>query len=82
MPLEMRRTSADIVTWMEELIGKFDILPSKIKGIVHDNGSNMVAAVLCTGHTLQLIVNSALKDPSVSKAISAARNLVEHFREK
>lgn len=67
-------------------------MPNKIKAIVHDNGSNMVAAarlleekhgwfsVHCAGHTFQLIVNSALKEPSINKATGGARNLVEHFR--
>ncbi|XP_038124484.1 zinc finger BED domain-containing protein 4-like isoform X2 [Cyprinodon tularosa] len=92
LPLEERHTAANIMLWMEEVIEKFDILPSKIKAIVHDNGSNMVAAarlleekhgwfsVRCAGHTLQLIVNSTLKEPSINKATGAARNLVEHFR--
>lgn len=92
LPLEERHTAANIMLWMEEVIEKFDILPSKIKAIVHNNGSNMVAAarlleekhgwfsVRCAGHTLQLIVNSALKEPSINKATGAARNLVEHFR--
>ncbi|XP_069374455.1 E3 SUMO-protein ligase ZBED1 isoform X1 [Paralichthys olivaceus] len=92
LPLEERHTAANIMIWMEEVIEKFDILPSKIKAIVHDNGSNMVAAaqlleekhgwssVRCAGHTLQLIVNSALKEPSINKATGTARSLVEHFR--
>ena len=92
MPLEERHTAANIVTWMEEVIGKFDILPPKIKAVVHDNGSNMVAAIRMlqqkhswasvrwAGHTLQLIVNSALKESSISRAVGAARSLVEHFR--
>ncbi len=37
-------------------------------------------SVRCTGHTLQLIVNSSLKDTSISKALGAARTLVEHFK--
>ncbi|XP_069389205.1 E3 SUMO-protein ligase ZBED1-like [Paralichthys olivaceus] len=92
LPLEERHTAANIMIWMEEVIEKFDILPSKIKVIVHDNGSNIVAAaqlledkhgwssVRCAGHILQLIVNSALKEPSINKATGAARSLVEHFR--
>ncbi|XP_051958615.1 E3 SUMO-protein ligase ZBED1-like [Xyrauchen texanus] len=92
LPLEERHTAANIMIWMEEVIEKFDILPSKIKAIVHDNGSNMVAAarlleekhgwssVRCAGHTHHLIINSALKEPSINKATGAARNLVEHFR--
>lgn len=92
MPLEDRHTAANIMTWMEEVIKKFDIHPTKIKAVVHDNGSNMVAAmrmleeqhswasVRCAGHTLQLVINSTLKEPSISRAVGAARNLVEHFK--
>lgn len=70
----------------------FNILPAKVKAVAHDNGSNMVAAmrmliekrgwasVHCTRHTVQLIVNSDLKETSISRAVDAARSLVEHFR--
>ncbi|XP_061071966.1 nuclear GTPase SLIP-GC-like, partial [Conger conger] len=55
----------------------------KIKVVVHDNGSNIVAArrmleekhVRCTGHTIQLIVNNAHKEPSINRAVGAARNV-------
>lgn len=92
MPLEERHSGVNIMTWLEEVIAKYDILPTKIKAVVHDNGSNIVAAmqmleekhgwasVRCSGHTLQLIVNNALKEPSISRAVGAARHLVEHFR--
>ena len=73
-------------------MAKFEIPPSRITAIVHDNGSNIVAAarlleekhgwmsVRCTGHTLQLVVNAALKaHQSTERAIGAARCLVEHF---
>lgn len=92
MPLEERHTSANIMTWVEEVLTKFDILPTKIKAVVHDSGSNMVAAVRlleekhgwasirCAGHTLQLIVNTALKETTISRALGAARQLVEHFK--
>ncbi|XP_063324202.1 E3 SUMO-protein ligase ZBED1-like [Pelmatolapia mariae] len=92
MPLEERHTGANIVTWMEEVLTKFEILPAKIKAVVHDSGSNMVAAmrlleekhgwasIRCAGHTLQLIVNTALKDTTISRALGAARQLVEHFK--
>ncbi|KAL3981335.1 ribonucleases P/MRP protein subunit RPP25 [Sarotherodon galilaeus] len=80
------------MTWMEEVLTKFDILPGKIKVVVHDSGSNMAAAVRlleekhgwasirCAGHTLQLIVNTALKETTISRALGAARQLVEHFK--
>lgn len=52
-------------------MARFEIPPSKIIAIVHDNGANIVAAanilkekhgwssVRCTGHTLQLVINAA-----------------------
>uniref|UniRef100_A0A3Q1B1H2 HAT C-terminal dimerisation domain-containing protein n=1 Tax=Amphiprion ocellaris TaxID=80972 RepID=A0A3Q1B1H2_AMPOC len=92
MPLEEWHTGANIMTWMEEVLAKFDILPTKIKAVVHDSGSNMVAAMRlleekhgwasigCAGHTLQLIVNTALKETTISRALGAARQLVEHFK--
>ncbi len=92
MPLDERNTGANIATWLEEVVAKFNISIDNIKAVIHDNGSNIVAAmkllaekhnwvsVRCTGHTLQLIVNSSLKDTSISKALGAARTLVEHFK--
>lgn len=92
MPLQERHTGANITTWMEEVVEKFDISPAKIKAVVHDSGSNMVAAmrmleekhgwasIRCAGHTLQLIVNTALKESTISRALGAARQLVEHFK--
>ncbi len=92
MPLQDRHTAANIAEWLEEVVARFKIPPSKIIAIVHDNGANVVAAanileekhgwssVRCTGHTLQLVVNSALKHPSIDKAVGAARCLVEHFK--
>ncbi|XP_051800523.1 E3 SUMO-protein ligase ZBED1-like [Acanthochromis polyacanthus] len=92
MPLEERHTGANILTWMEQVLAKFDILPTKIKAVVHDSGSNMVAAmrlleekhgwasIRCAGHTLQLVVNTALKETTISRALGAARQLVEHFK--
>lgn len=32
------------------------------------------------GPTLQLVINAALKHPSIEKAVGAARCLVEHFK--
>lgn len=34
------------------------------------------ASVHCTGHMLQIIVNSAIKEPSIGRDVGAARNLV------
>lgn len=92
MPLEERHTAGNIAAWIEEAADKFGISTNKIMSIVHDNAANVVAAVKlledrheissvrCAGHTLQLVVNHALKNPQISKAVSAARCLVEHFK--
>ncbi|XP_042343871.1 E3 SUMO-protein ligase ZBED1-like [Plectropomus leopardus] len=93
MPLEERHTAANIVEWIEDVIAKFDIPPEKIKAVVHDNGANVVAAakilaekhgwasVRCAGHTLNLVVQGALKkNQAISKCVAAARCLVEHFK--
>ena len=92
MPLEERHTAMNIVSWIETAIEKFGIPASRIKAVVHDNAANVVAAIKlleerhgissirCAGHTLQLVVNHALKNPQINKAIGAARCLVEHFK--
>ncbi|KAM3837993.1 E3 SUMO-protein ligase ZBED1-like [Diretmus argenteus] len=91
MPLEERHTAANIVTWMEEILEKYKIPPTKIKAVVHDNGANIVAAmrlleekhgwasVRCAGHTLQLIIKDALKDSNISRAVSASRSVAGFF---
>lgn len=91
-PLTERHTGQNIATWIEETVENFEISPQKIIAIVHDNGSNVVLAarileekhgwtsIRCAGHTLQLVVNNALKQPQISKAVGAARCLVEHFK--
>ncbi|XP_054595438.1 uncharacterized protein [Nothobranchius furzeri] len=43
MPLEERHTGTNIMTWIEEVLAKFEVLPVKIKAVVHD--SAMVAAM-------------------------------------
>ena len=93
MPLDERHTAANIAVWIEEVIAKFEIPPEKIKAVVHDNGSNVVAAakilqerhgwasVRCAGHTLNLVVQSSLKiNQAIIKCVAAARSLVEHFK--
>ncbi|KAF1377125.1 hypothetical protein PFLUV_G00197320 [Perca fluviatilis] len=92
MPLQDRHTASNIAEWLEQVVARFEIPPSKIIAIVRDNGANIVAAanileekhgwssVRCTGHTLQLVINAALKHPSIDKAVGAARCLVEHFK--
>ena len=94
MPLEEKHTAMNIASWIETAIEKFGIprIRSRIKVVVHDNAANVVAAlklmeerhgissIRCAGHTLQLVVNQALKNPQINKSIGAARCLVEHFK--
>ena len=94
MPLEERHTAENIAHWIEEAAVKFGFsLQDDVLAIVHDNAANVVAALRilkerhgvashrCAGHTLQLVVNSALKkDSQITKALGASRSLVEHFK--
>uniref|UniRef100_A0A8C5NCM1 BED-type domain-containing protein n=1 Tax=Gouania willdenowi TaxID=441366 RepID=A0A8C5NCM1_GOUWI len=65
MPLEERHTATNIAEWIE------DILAEK----------NGWASVRCAGHTLNLVVQGALKkNQAISKCVAAARCLVEHFK--
>ncbi|KAA0721455.1 hypothetical protein E1301_Tti020347 [Triplophysa tibetana] len=85
MPLQDRHTASNIAELLEQVVARFEIPLSKIIAIVHDNGANIVSAanileekhgwssVRCTGHTLQLVINTASKHPSIEKAVGAAR---------
>ena len=82
-PLEDRHTAENIARWIEEVAEKFDFsLLDDVLAIVHDNAANVVKALRileCAGHTTQLIVNHALKEPRINKALGAARSLAGYF---
>lgn len=91
-PLKDRHTAENITHWIEEVAKKFDFsLRDDVQAIVHDNAANVVKALSileerhgvasprCAGNTTQLIVNHALKDPRIIKALGAARSLVGYF---
>lgn len=93
MPLEERHTTANITEWFEDVIAKFDIPPEKCKAVVRDNVANVVAAVKIlaekhgwasvqyAGHTLNLVVQSVLKNhQAISKFVAEAKCLIEHFK--
>ncbi|XP_063762122.1 E3 SUMO-protein ligase ZBED1-like [Eleginops maclovinus] len=94
MPLEERHTAENIASWVEMVADKFDFsLRDNVLAIVHDNAANVVAALRileekhgvashrCAGHTLQLVVNHALKNnPMIDRTLGAARCLVKHFK--
>ena len=86
-------TAENIAQWNIDVLCDFSIAESKVYAIVHDNGSNMVAAVRdleellpnvtsvrCAGHTLQLCLIGPLDDDVIHRTIAAARALVKHFR--
>uniref|UniRef100_A0A669DR08 Uncharacterized protein n=1 Tax=Oreochromis niloticus TaxID=8128 RepID=A0A669DR08_ORENI len=92
LPVEERHTAENLASWVEKVAERFHISLHNVLAIVHDNAGNIVAALhilkekfgvvsyRCAGHTLQLVVNHALKDPKIDKALSAARGLVKHIR--
>ena len=71
---------------------KNNISLHNVIAIMHDNAKNIVIAhcileekfgvvsYQCDGHTLQLVVNHAMKDPMIDKTLSAARGVVKHIR--
>ncbi|ROI69368.1 hypothetical protein DPX16_14308 [Anabarilius grahami] len=85
MPLEDRHTAENIANWVEKAAEKFEISMANVIVVVHDNAANVVAALRileekhgisslrCAGHTLQLVVNHALRDPQISKTLRAAK---------
>lgn len=93
MLLEERHTAANTADWLEETTAKCQIPFSKVKAVVHDNGANVVAvarilkethrwaSVRCSGHTLNLVVQSTLKNnKTIPNCVDSARCLVEHFK--
>ncbi|KAI4818628.1 hypothetical protein KUCAC02_003934 [Chaenocephalus aceratus] len=90
--MSLQNTGDNIALWIEEVAEKFDFsLHDDVLAIVHDNAANIVkalkileekhgvASLRCAGHTTQLIVNHALKEPRINKALGAARSLVTYF---
>ncbi|KAI2660035.1 E3 SUMO-protein ligase ZBED1 [Labeo rohita] len=93
--IEDSHTADHIARELTEIICEWDIPSSKIVSVVHDNAANMVACtnqlvqqprwgkmkgVRCAGHTLQLCINSALKQDPICRTVAAARRLVSHFK--
>ena len=80
-------TGKNIMTELQEVFSRWNLLPSNLASFVTDNASNIVRAftllgwprVSCFSHTLQLAVEEAVKIPAVSKALARIRRLVTHF---
>ncbi|XP_078028245.1 E3 SUMO-protein ligase ZBED1-like [Epinephelus lanceolatus] len=92
LPVDEQHTAENIASWVEKVAEKFHISLNNVLAIVHDNASNVVAALRileekfgvasyrCAGHTLQLVVNHVMKDPTIDRTLSAARGLVKHIK--
>lgn len=90
---ELSHTGVNIAQQLGDAANAFAIPNYKRVAVVHDNASNMklctetlkkeqgsVQGVCCSGHTLQLCINTALKQDRLRRTVSAARNLVGHFK--
>ena len=92
LPLSESHTATNIVTWIKELVDESGIASDKVVAFVHDNCKDIENAgnaleeeygwlsLGCTGHTLQLCVNSGLQIPAISRVIGAGRRLTTYFR--
>ncbi|XP_077368113.1 E3 SUMO-protein ligase ZBED1-like [Festucalex cinctus] len=94
MSIKESHAAANIADCLEEITDKFHIPFQKVKAVVHDNGSDVAAAAAailkerhgwaslrCSGHILNVAVQSALQNSrSVAACVASARNLVEHFK--
>ena len=60
------------------------VLPVIVTAFVTDNGSNIVKSIHilrapCAGHTLNLGVQAALKEPRLTTILARCRKIVQHF---
>ena len=83
--MDDRHSGSNIAQHLRDIQTEFGI--RSLVGITTDNASNMLVAadelgvvhIACFTHTLQLVVNDALKHPTVVKALAVGRKLVAHF---
>lgn len=96
--LELSHTGVNIAKQLGDVADAFAIPNYKRVAVVHDNASNMklcttmlnkepekwgnVQGVCCSGHMLQLCINTALKHDRLCRTVSAARNIVGFFKKK
>ena len=61
MPLQDSHTSSDIAEWLQEVAARYEMI-----AIVHDHdveANRSMGGHLCTDHTWQRLINTALKEP-------------------
>lgn len=93
--MEETHTAANIAKRLSEVADATGIPGLKRVAVVHDNAASMVLCaeilekddewakfkgVRCSGHTLQLCINAALKQDPICRTVAAARRLVAHFK--
>jgi len=88
-----RHTALNIAEKLEVVFSNWEI-KGKVMTVITNNAKNVVNAVqllssttnynisdvTCAAHTLQLVINKALKDDSISKIIKQCSSLVCHFK--
>ena len=80
-----RHTGRNISQIIQDICDEFGL--TSVVAITTDNASNMVACgadlgfnwIGCFAHSLQLSVNEGLKLPIISKMVTTAKKVVEHF---
>lgn len=83
-----QHTADNIRSAISEILTIWDIPHEKVHVILRDNGANMVKAIndstynsiSCFIHTLQLVVNEAIRvQENITQMIIASRRIVTHF---
>lgn len=82
-----RHTANNLATRLQEVIRKWG-LENKVAACVSDNAYNIAAAIRlcnlrhlsCFAHSLNLIVQKAIKEESVAPVISKIKSIVEYFK--
>ena len=91
-PFPGNHTAVNIVEKLREAMREYGFSMECVKGIVHDQASNMqlsgqmleedcgTESLSCAAHRLQLCINEGLELRRISKTVAAAKKLVGHFK--
>lgn len=87
--MEETHTAIHLKEKIEAILNEYN-LSEKTFTCVHDNAANINLAIEssvcfeehigCSAHTLQLVINTGLKNPRIQRALGAASRLVAHFK--
>ena len=80
-------TAENIVEEIRDALSEWNLSITRIVAATTDNGANITAGISllgvtqlsCFSHTLQLVVEQALKLPDISKLTARCKRLVAHF---